>query len=230
GDLINNTYLNVIAYEGRVYLAHAERRFDVIDLSLADSAGLSSPGGFAIVEKFAYAREAMTSYLRALKPGGVLSVTLWNKEEPPKSVLKLYATMAAAARQVDGDNIADRFFVVSSYLSTATVLYKRNGFTPNETAKLRAHTRAMSFDEIYSPGFAFEAEAAAVVLQDHGISIFPDGPAPAPAAANDAPQPGEGPPPENGTLPATTMGQMVWHHLVQGGWDDIARRYVFDTR
>ena len=35
--------------------------------------------------------------MRALKPGGVLSVTLWNKEEPPKSVLKLYATMAEAA-------------------------------------------------------------------------------------------------------------------------------------
>ena len=39
--------------------------------------------------------------MRALKDGGVLSVTLWNKEEPPKSVLKLYATMAAAAREVD---------------------------------------------------------------------------------------------------------------------------------
>ena len=26
------------------------------------------------------------------------------------------------------------------------------------------------------------------------------------------------------------MGQMAWHHLVHGGWDDIARRYVFDTR
>ena len=36
--------------------------------------------------------------MRALNDGGVLSVTLWNKEEPPKSVLKLYATMAEAAR------------------------------------------------------------------------------------------------------------------------------------
>jgi len=49
----------------------------VIDLSLADSAGLSNPGGFAIVEKFAYSSEAMMSYMRALTAGGVLSVTLW---------------------------------------------------------------------------------------------------------------------------------------------------------
>ena len=26
------------------------------------------------------------------------------------------------------------------------------------------------------------------------------------------------------------MGQLAWHHLVHGGWDDIAARYVFDAR
>ena len=102
--------------------------------------------------------------MRALKDGGILSVTLWNKEEPPKSVLKLYATMAEAAREVDDGDIADRFFVVSSYLSTATVLYKRGGFTADEVAKLREHTRAMSFDEIYYPGFDYDQSQTAKVL------------------------------------------------------------------
>ena len=102
GDVLNNPKVTVIDYDGRLYVAHTKNRYDVIDLSLADSAGLSSPGGFAIVEKYSYTREAMSAYMRALKPGGILSVTLWNKEEPPKSVLKLYATMAAAARDVAG--------------------------------------------------------------------------------------------------------------------------------
>jgi|SoiMethySBSTD1v2_1073268.scaffolds.fasta_scaffold13451_2 hypothetical protein len=234
-DVLRNPKVKVIDYEGRLYLAYTKDRFDIIDLSLADSAGLSSPGGFAIVEKFAYSREAMTSYMRALKDGGILSVTLWNKEEPPKSVLKLYATMAEAARQVDGGAIADRFFVASSYLSTATVLYKRGGFTPEEVTKLRDHTRAMSFDEIYSPGFVYDTAQSATVLNDYRSQIFssaegedPTGP------SGDTPGSGtkaeEGPPAEAGTLPATIMGRMAWHHLVNGGWDDIARRYVFDTR
>ena len=99
GDILSK--VRVIDYEGRHFLAHTDESFDVIDLSLADSVGLSNPGGFAIVEKFPYTQEAMETYMRALAPGGVLSVTIWNKEEPPKSVLKLYATMAAAARAVD---------------------------------------------------------------------------------------------------------------------------------
>ena len=60
GDVLNNPKVRVIDYDGRLYLAYTKDRYDIIDLSLANSAGLSSPGGFAIVEKFSYTREAMT--------------------------------------------------------------------------------------------------------------------------------------------------------------------------
>jgi spermidine synthase len=240
GDVLNNPKLKVIDYDGRLYLAHTAERYDVIDLSLADSAGLSSPGGFAIVEKYSYTREAMANYMRALKDGGVLSVTLWNKEEPPKSVLKLYTTMAAAAREAEEGDIANRFFVVSSYLSTATVLYKRGGFSPDEVAKLREHTRAMSFDEIYYPGFEYDPAQTAKVLDDYRKQIFFEGgalgdtteePKDEPMAEGTPPA-GEPSPdkPSGNLVPATTMGQLAWHYLVHGGWDEIADQYVFDTR
>ena len=251
GDVLHNPKVRVIDYDGRLYLAHTSERYDVIDLSLADSAGLSSPGGFAIVEKFSYTREAMESYMRALKDGGILSVTLWNKEEPPKSVLKLYATMATAARDADDGDIADRFFVVASYLSTATVLYKRGGFTAADIGKLREHTRAMSFDEIYYPGFKYDSSQTAKVLDDYTRQIFSDTDSQGDSKdeLKDDPQddlkqspPSDGAPPTEASaserepdkqttaVPATIMGQLAWHHLVHGGWDEIADRYVFDTR
>jgi len=235
GDILHNPKVRVIDYDGRLYLAYTQNRYDVIDLSLADSAGLSNPGGFAIVEKFSYTREAMQSYMRALKDDGVLAVTLWNKEEPPKSVLKLYATMAAAARALD-DNIAGHFFVAASYLSTATVLYKRSGFSAEEIAKLRAHTRAMSFDEIYYPGIQYDDKKTAEVLDGYQNQIFfnaneqgdepkdePPPDAPVESGKDDPDQPAS-------TVPATTMGQLAWDRLVHGGWDAIAQSYVFDTR
>ncbi len=245
GDILSK--VRVIPYEGRHFLANTDEKFDVIDLSLADSVGLSNPGGFAIVEKFPYTREAMETYMRALAPGGVLSVTLWNKEEPPKSVLKLYATMAAAAREVDPKGLANSFFVVSSYLSTATVLYKNGGFTPEEIDKLRAHTHSMSFDEIYSPGFPFDASQTDATLDGYVQQIFAGAaggpPAPgdngAPPAAGDAAAPpadagsDEGAPSgkaDDGVLPATVMGRLAWHALIFGGWPEVASRYVFNTR
>jgi hypothetical protein len=238
GDVLNNPKLRVIDYDGRLFLAHTSERYDVIDLSLADSAGLSSPGGFAIVEKFSYSREAMTSYMRALKDGGVLSVTLWNKEEPPKSVVKLYTTMVAAAREAEEGDIANRFFVVSSYLSTATVLYKRGGFSAEEIGKLIEHTRAMSFDAIYYPGFEYDESQTAKVLNDYAQQIFfnaaseQDEPAPEAMSSPEASPNEEDAAAEKpgAAVPATVMGQLAWHHLVHGGWEDISQRYVFDSR
>jgi spermidine synthase len=240
GDILSK--VRIIDYEGRHFLAHTSERFDVIDLSLADSVGLSNPGGFAIVEKFSYTSEAMETYMRALAPEGVLSVTLWNKEEPPKSVLKLYATMAAAAREVDPAHLANSFFVASSYLSTATVLYKNGGFTPEEIEKLRAHTRAMSFDEIYSPGLSYDPSQTDSMLSGYVEQIFagaaggPPAAQPVDAAAEAAAPTGENadaPPsgkPDDGVLPATVMGRLAWHALIAGQWPEVADRYVFNTR
>jgi hypothetical protein len=219
----------------------------VIDLSLADSAGLSSPGGFAIVEKYSYTREAMAAYMRALKPGGILSVTLWNKEEPPKSVLKLYATMAAAAREVDGSDIARDFYVTSYYLSTATVLFKRGGFSADDIAKLQAHTKAMSFDEIYYPGMKVDTSDLAQVLQDYRDQFFYAGPPQDATAPKEEKEPNDKPPPgmsgaapaaedakaDSGgapKVPATVLGRLAWHYLVNGGWQKVADEYVFETR
>ena len=169
--------------------------------------------------------------MRALKDGGILSVTLWNKEEPPKSVLKLYATMAEAARQVDGGAIADRFFVVSSYLSTATVLYKRGGFTPAEIDQAaRAHPRHVVRRDLLS-GLRLRRQGRRVRpqrLPQLDLPRWADGGSV--RCRPDASKPGEGPPADSGTLPATTMGQMAWHHLVHGGWDDVARQATCSTR
>ena len=178
--------------------------------------------------------------MRALADGGVLSVTLWNKEEPPKSVLKLYATMVEAARAFDGESVARSFFVASSYQSTATVLYKRGGFTADEIAKLEAHTGAMSFDEIYAPGFRFDAGQTDKILKEYREGIFGSGPTAARDASNPAdastaaPAEGDaeagGPADTAEPIPATTMGQLAWHYLIDGGWSEVAANYVFDTR
>ena len=170
----------------------------------------------------------------------MLAVTIWNKEEPPKSVLKLYATMAAASRALDGDKMADSFFVASSYLSTATVLYKRGGFTADEIDKLRKHTHDMSFDEIYSPGFFYDGSQTDRTLDGYVAQFFSaphqraaelrqdrprrrsDRAAPIRRRADDGARRAAGRQADEGVLPSTVMGRLAWHTLVNGGWPEIA--------
>jgi len=222
GHLLQNNRVRVVANEGRLFLRASTARYDIVDLSLANSVGLSNPGGFAVIERFAYTRQAMLAYMRSLKPGGVFAVTLWNKEEPPKSVLKLYATMVAAARDFDAAPVADRFFAIASYLSTTTVLYKNGSFTPSEIAKLRAHTDAMSFDEIYYPGMGNDLAELPGLLDAYRNQIF---------GAKEPPRVDLPLAPQEAAtiLPTTELARLVWDHLVRNDWPQIAENYVFDT-
>jgi len=244
-NILSDKRLSVVPYEGRLFLKHTTQRFDVVDLSLADSVGLSNPGGFAITEKYAYTKEAMLDYMHALNDGGILSVTVWNKEEPPKSILKLYSTIAAAAKEFDPAGAANSIFVSSSYLSTATVLYRRGGFTSDEVAALRKYTDSMSWDEIYSPGYAVDATQADSILAQYHDSIFGDGGAaadPTGPATTDPTGPSDGAsdptldptdstnaaPATSNTVPATTLGRLFWHALLSDG-PGLGDRYVFNT-
>jgi hypothetical protein len=131
------------------------------------------------------------------------------------------------------------------------VLYKRGGFTEDEVAKLREHTKAMSFDEIYSPGFFYDGSQTDRTLNGYVEQIFSGAaggpPAPTPGAEANAGESGAqgdpngpadptGPSDEpganadNGVVPATVMGRLAWASLINGQWPQIAQRYVFDTR
>jgi hypothetical protein len=171
-DVLADKRVTIIPYDGRLYVSGTHGKFDIVDLSLADSTGLSSAGGFSIYEKYGYTKEAMLAYMAALRDNGVLSVTVWNKQDPPKSVLKLFTTMVAAADALNHGDYAKRFFVAQGYLSTVTVLYKRDGFTPAEIQTLLDHNKAMSFDVVYYPGMQYDASGGAAVFKGYRDVYF----------------------------------------------------------
>ena len=127
------------------------------------------------------------------------------------------------------------------------MLYKRGGFTADEIATLRKYTHDLSFDEIYSPGFFYDGSQTDRTLSGYVAQFFsnaanggPSGPA-AKADGDPTAPPDDArahaPPPtparrrgDEGVLPSTVMGRLAWHTLVNGGWDDVAKRYVFETR
>jgi spermidine synthase len=152
GNILENPKVRLITSDGRIYVKHAKETFDIIDLSLADSTGLSSPGGSSIYEKYTYTTETFLACMRALGNDGIFSVTVWNKEDPPKSTMKLMTTLVTAAQEADSKDISRDFFIAHTYLSTFTALYKKGGFSEEEVQKLIGYCKRMSFEIVYAPG------------------------------------------------------------------------------
>jgi len=219
GDPLRDKRVNVIPFDGRLYVRGQRGRFDVIDLSLADSTGLSHPGGFTIHEKYNYSIETLRSYMAALKSDGILSITMWNKEDPPKSVPKLFATVLKAAAAEHGGKIGDKFFITHVYLSTVTVLYKRNGFSAADLVNIKEANEDLSFVPLYFPGFKYTATGGDKVFEGYRASYID---IPGRKVAKDrAKRP---------NLSATNLYRLMLHHMIAGRFDVVRSKYVFDTR
>ncbi|MEQ8695493.1 MAG: hypothetical protein RLT05_02915, partial [Bauldia litoralis] len=172
GNPLKDKRVTLVPFEGRLFVGGEKNRYDVIDLSLADSTGLSHAGGFSIVEKYNYTVETLRDYMGALKPDGILAVTLWNKEDLPKSIPKFFSTAVAAAWAQHDGKVRDKFFILHTYLSTMTLLYKKNGFTADEVKKLRGWSDDMSYEVLYYPGETFDAKAGPAIFRGYRASHF----------------------------------------------------------
>jgi len=217
GNILKRPEIELIPTEGRIYLGNTQRKFDVIDLSLADSTGLSMPGGSSVTEKYLYTLETFESAMKALKDNGLLAITIWNKEDPPKSTLKTLATAVAAARQGSpAEKLGQQFFIAHTYLSTLSILYKKEGFTASEIQTLKDYCEKMSFEVLYYPGEKAPDDNLKAIFEAYREVYFPKA---GQEESSDVSQ----------NLSVSHLYTLFIADLIHGGSDATLESYLFDT-
>jgi SAM-dependent methyltransferase len=152
GGLLNSDLINVIQGEGRSWCLDHQGEYDLVEISLVDSIGLSDSGGYAVHEDFKYTVEAFKEYFSSLKEGGVLSVTVWDRLNPPRNVLKLLNSIITAMRESGMEEPEKCFYSFGLIMSTSTILIKNGPFTEGELYDLNNFVKTRSFELLYVPG------------------------------------------------------------------------------
>ena len=150
GGIYDRPEVEVRIDEARSAVRRSSERYDLIQIPLLYSFGAAAAGTQSLHENYTYTVEAITDYLAALEPGGLLSVTLWLKL-PPRDSVKLFATAVEALRRNGVAEPGARLAMIRSW-NTATILVKNGAFEPQEIAALRAFATARSFDIAWAPG------------------------------------------------------------------------------
>ena len=136
--------------EARSQIAAGEQHYDLIQVSLVDSASATSGGVHGLSEDYLYTLEAVSEYLAHLEPGGLLTVTRWLKL-PPRDGLKLFATAVEALR-LAGIEEPGRHLVLIRGWNTSTLVVGRKPITEQQIQRLIDFCNARSFDLAYYPG------------------------------------------------------------------------------
>jgi spermidine synthase len=151
GDLLETDKINVIRGEGRSYCANNKGSYDLIEISLVDSVGLTDSGGYTVHEDFKYTVEAFKDYFSGLKEGGILSVTVWDRLNPPRNVPRLLNTIIRAMNEAGFEKPEKCLYSFGLLRSTSTILVKKGPFTPRDLNDLNNFIKKCSFDLFYAP-------------------------------------------------------------------------------
>lgn len=134
----------------RSFLKKTERMFDIIQLSPIDTLGAISSGLYALAEDYTFTVEAFHSYIRALKKGGVLTVTRYLLP-PPRYEIRLVG-LALAALEEMGAPFPERHIVAIRSWGTFTMLVKRSPFDIKDIDRIKDFCHRLRFDLVYYPG------------------------------------------------------------------------------
>jgi Spermine/spermidine synthase domain len=223
GGMLQDPRVKVTSGEARAFAGTTREKFDLVEIGLVDSIGLSQAGGYSVEENYLYTVEAIRDYLRCLAPDGILSITVWDRLNPPRNVPKLLASVAEAIRGDYEESPQKRVFAFNLLLSTATVLVKKSDFLPQETALLRDFCRRMSFDVDYYPGMTESPESLDSMLQGYASTYAPHGPRGPGGRA-----PGKAEAPEN-LRPGDFYG-LCLQEFAAFRQHELFSRYFFDIR
>ena len=81
GHLDRQPGVSMVNAEARSYINHSSDRYDLVQISLIDTWAATAAGGLTLTENRLYTVEAWDDFYRALKPGGMLSVSRWYDPE-----------------------------------------------------------------------------------------------------------------------------------------------------
>jgi SAM-dependent methyltransferase len=152
GDLLDTGNINVLRGEGRSHCANNKGSYDLIEISLVDSVGLTDSGCYAVHEDFKYTVEAFKEYFDGLKEGGVLSVTVWDRLNPPRNVLRLLNTIILAMKESGFDRPEESLYSFGLLRSTSTIIVKKGQLTARDLNDLNTFVKKCSFELFYAPG------------------------------------------------------------------------------
>jgi hypothetical protein len=173
GNVLNNRRVTIYNMEPRAFTTNTEKRFDLLEIGLVDSVGLSQTGGYQLSENYLYTTEGIEGYLGTLKPDGILSITVWNRLDPPRNVPKLLTTVTEALFRRGVSSPGRHLFVFDSLLSTATILVKNSEFTEPDRQTLLQYLRKTSFEPCYYDGMPSPGKDFPAILQAYQNRFAP---------------------------------------------------------
>ncbi|MGO9759208.1 MAG: hypothetical protein ACLPNY_21620 [Roseiarcus sp.] len=174
GHLDRRPGVSLVNAEARSYINHSPDRYDLVQISLIDTWAATAAGGLTLTENRLYTVEAWEDFYRALKPGGMLSVSRWYAPQDHRGEFYRLVAIAASALQHEGvaPDELPRHIVALNVGNIVTVITRPDAFTDAQWQGARERLTAQGFTIMLGPDIAFDAVTSTLLSGKADAAFF----------------------------------------------------------
>jgi SAM-dependent methyltransferase len=174
GHLDRQPGVSLVNAEARSYINHSSDRYDLVQISLIDTWAATAAGGLTLTENRLYTVEAWDDFYRALKPGGLLSISRWYDPEHHRGELYRLVAIAASALQRKGVSAAElsNHVVALNVENIVTVITRPDAFTNAQWQGARARLLSQGFKILLGPDVTFDAVTSTLMSGKADAAFF----------------------------------------------------------
>jgi len=174
GHLDRQPGVSLVNAEARSYINHSPDRYDLVQISLIDTWAATAAGGLTLTENRLYTVEAWGDFYRALKPGGLLSVSRWYDPDEHRGEFYRLVAIAASALQHKGVPKADlpNHVIALNVGNIVTVITRPDAFTNTQWQAARTRLQAQGFKILMGPDVTFDAVTSTLMSGNADAAFF----------------------------------------------------------
>ena len=174
GHLDRQPGVSLVNAEARSYINHSSDRYDLVQISLIDTWAATAAGGLTLTENRLYTVEAWGDFYRALKPGGLLSVSRWYDPEGHRGEFYRLVAIAASALQRQGVPAAELpdHVIALKVGNVVTVITRPDAFTTAQWQGARTRLLAQGFKILLGPDVTFDAITSTLMSGKANAAFF----------------------------------------------------------
>jgi SAM-dependent methyltransferase len=173
GHLERQPGVSLVNAEARSYINHSADRYDLIQISLIDTWAATAAGGLTLTENRLYTVEAWQDFYRALKPGGLLSVSRWYDPDNYRGEFYRLVAIGARALELQGVPAAElpRHVIALNVGGIVTVVTRPAALSDAEWQEARTRLSAQGFTILLGPDVPFD-DVTSTLLSSRADAAF----------------------------------------------------------
>lgn len=159
--------VNLILNEGRSFIAHSKKTYDLIQMVNNHTPIALASGAINLSETYLLTVEGVADYLRHLSPDGILSISRWGE-------MRLLTILREAGRRLGIKDMAGKVALLKSTEIHSTLFFSMKPFTADEIARLRRWAGQYGKSILYEPSMSPQANIFSRIVNAEDPSLFYD--------------------------------------------------------